>query len=302
VLSQKTLLSLTAATLLAVATACGGSSGGTTPAMGTPPPGAGDVQLFAGSGDVRPGPNRFLMALLTKDGTPVSDASVKLDFRPLTGNTAGPIATTVQAQYLGKDSESAKSLYSARVTFPKPGNWEADATVTKDGKSSQAKAQFVVRQTTGVPNIGESIPASNSPTSPPTPVEQLTSQRPVGDADFYKLSIAESLKTGKASMIIFATPAFCQTRTCGPQLEALQGLKQKYAAQVNFIHIEVYQRPDLLLQGQGQPKLAETVTQWHLESEPWVFLVDKSGKVFDRFEGYAPAWEVEPSLQKLLTT
>lgn len=300
-LSQKTLLSLTAATLVAVATACSGNSGGSTPAMGTPNLGAGEIQLFAGSGDVRPGPNRFLMALLAKDGTPVSDASVKLDFRPLTGNTAGPVATSVQAQYLGKDSESAKSLYSTRVTFPNAGNWEAEATVTKDGRSSRAKAQFVVRQSSGVPAIGENIPASASPTSPPTPIEQLTSQRPVGDADFYKLSIADSLKTGKPSVLIFSTPAFCQTRTCGPQLEALQGLKQKYTAQVNFIHIEVYQRPDLLLQGQGQPKLAETVNQWHLESEPFVFLVDKAGKVFDRFEGYAPAWEVEPALQKLLT-
>ncbi|GIT69223.1 MAG: hypothetical protein Ct9H300mP27_03270 [Chloroflexota bacterium] len=45
--------------------------------------------------------------------------------------------------------------------------------------------------------------------------------------------------------VVFATPAFCVSATCGPQLEILTRLKEKYQDRVNFIHVEAFENPHL---------------------------------------------------------
>jgi len=108
-------------------------------------------------------------------------------------------------------------------------------------------------------------------------------------------SIADALQPGqKPLVLLFATPALCTSATCAPELEAVQQLHGTYAEQANFIHVELYQYP---FDGQ---KLVKTVDEWHLPSDPWLFFIDKSGIVRDRFEGAAPFEEIEPSLKSLL--
>jgi hypothetical protein len=101
-------------------------------------------------------------------------------------------------------------------------------------------------------------------------------------------------------MIVFSTPAFCQTQTCGPELDIAQALKQQYSGQMNFIHIEVFERPDLLLEGKGEQRVRATVREWRLQIEPVTFLVDAQGLVADRFEGFAPRAELEASVRSVL--
>jgi len=93
---------------------------------------------------------------------------------------------------------------------------------------------------------------------------------------------------------LFATPALCTSATCAPELEAVQQLHSTYAERANFIHVEIYQYPFDAL------KVAKTVDEWHLPSDPWTFIVDKTGVVRDRFEGSAPVDELEPALKSVL--
>ena len=44
----------------------------------------------------------------------------------------------------------------------------------------------------------------------------------------------------------------------------------------------------------------QTAADWDLKTEPWLFFVDKDGKVADRFEGGLTYDEVEPRLAGLL--
>ncbi len=46
--------------------------------------------------------------------------------------------------------------------------------------------------------------------------------------------------------------------------------------------------------------MAPWVTEWGLVSEPWVFVVDASGKVTAKFEGAATADEVEAAARAAL--
>jgi glutathione peroxidase-family protein len=52
-------------------------------------------------------------------------------------------------------------------------------------------------------------------------------------------------------------------------------------------------------QGVAKPQV-ETAREWGLKTEPWLFLIDKEGKIANRFEGGLTIDEVEPELLKLL--
>jgi hypothetical protein len=67
-----------------------------------------------------------------------------------------------------------------------------------------------------------------------------------------------------------------------------------YAERANFIHVEIWEYPF------ENQKPVKAVQEWRLPSEPWVFVVDRDGNVRDRFEGAAPAEELEPALKPLV--
>lgn len=109
-------------------------------------------------------------------------------------------------------------------------------------------------------------------------------------------SIAQALEPGQKPLVAaFATPALCTSATCGPELDAVLQLAKTYGEQANFIHVEIYQYPF------DGSKVAAAVDEWHLPSDPWIFMIDRTGVVRDRFEGAAPFEELEPALKLLLT-
>ncbi len=111
---------------------------------------------------------------------------------------------------------------------------------------------------------------------------------PEPDEAFHRLSIADAVASGKPSVVAFATPSFCETRTCGPSLEVVTEAAKTFEGKVNFVHVEPYKLDSdgVLKLGPGnQRQLAEAGIAWGLPSEPWVFVVDAGGTVVARFEG-----------------
>ena len=41
-------------------------------------------------------------------------------------------------------------------------------------------------------------------------------------------------------MLVFATPALCQSRVCGPVVDIAQQVADEYGNSADFIHMEVY--------------------------------------------------------------
>ena len=125
--------------------------------------------------------------------------------------------------------------------------------------------------------------------------------------------------SGKPTALLFATPAFCKTATCGPSLDVMQGLQKQYGSKVNFIHSEVYKFPfdqSVQLQQDATQKaakenraptpaelsagLSDAMVAWKLDSEPWLFLIDAKGMVAGRYEGGITKEEMGPALEKLI--
>jgi hypothetical protein len=89
-------------------------------------------------------------------------------------------------------------------------------------------------------------------------------------------------------VLIFATPKFCQTATCGPTLDKLKPVARAHP-EMTFINVEPYKLE--FTNGSLQPVLTnnqltpvEATLAFKLQTEPYVFVVGADGKVSASFE------------------
>ena len=71
------------------------------------------------------------------------------------------------------------------------------------------------------------------------------------DRALYQRSVAQELAAHRPFVVVFATPKFCTSRTCGPVVDVVSHVRKQLARRgVDFIHVEVYerQRPGARLQ------------------------------------------------------
>jgi len=290
------------------AAACGGSSGesssggGGQPAAGTlealwRAPGA-DVALVAGTSDYQTGRVRY--SFLVVDGQGRAHFSDKAKLWVAHGLQQKPFAQT-QARLEtisvpgSKYQADAPQLFVADLDLPKPGKYWVLAEPEGDTKI-QGLGQLEGRTAPKAPAIGARAPVSDTPTLRSTggDVGALTTRKPP-DRDLLRWSVAESLRAHVPFVVAFATPAFCQSRTCGPVVDIVEEVgKRLKATPVRFIHVEIYVDND---PAKGENRW---VKQWRLPTEPWTFLVGRDGRIKDRFEGAYSADELESAVRSKL--
>ncbi len=174
-----------------------------------------------------------------------------------------------------------------------PGDWGVVVRTTMpDGTVRAGQATFTVAADTDVPGPGDpAIPSKTAVATTPEEIAKICTADPVDD--MHALSLDQALQNGKPTLVLFATPALCTSRVCGPSLEALEALEPQYRDKANFIHVEIYPERDY-------NKPAAAVAEWHLPSEPWLFLIDGTGKVVERYEGGIGLTEIEPAVKQLV--
>ena len=179
--------------------------------------------------------------------------------------------------------------------LPQAGFWGLSAEITlADGTTTQAQFTIEVREETESPDIGDMAPPSQNRTLATEPnIEKLTSGRDPNPA-FYQMTVAEAVVSERPSVIIFSTPAFCQTAICAQVLHSSEEVFESLIDKANFIHLEIYKQfnPELVL--------ADEVTEWKLSSEPWTFVLDDKGRVAARFGGPVSPGEITAVLEPLL--
>jgi hypothetical protein len=242
------------------------------------------------------GRNRFALGLLDDHNQPVVAGSVNLEFFKLQANGQAEKRAETPAIFRSVGGPT-KGIWVTPAQFPELGNWGAQVTLDAgDGSPKVARMNFQVQQQFSAPGYDAAAPRSASPTDKDVGGDTSRICSNVPACDLHSLSIADALQPAeKPLVLLFATPALCTSAICAPELQAVEQLRQSYAEKVNFIHVEIYQYPFDGLH------TARTVDEWHLPSDPWTFIVDKSGIVRDRFEGAAPIEELEPSLKALLS-
>ena len=297
-----------AVVLVALLAACGGESRpppqepGPSPsaeAVGAGPP-SNELRMAFAVTDLSVGTNRVAFGLIDRDDGPLRDAEVELSTYFLAGETQEGPVETVRAVFR-RWPVGAGGVYTAHVRFDRSGRWGlAAVAVDADGSRREATGRVDVVEASLVPQVGSPAPRSATKTARDVDrLEEMTTD-PDPDPELYALSIPEALDAGAPLVVTFSTPGYCQTATCGPQLEVVKALKREHGGRAGFIHVEVYDNP-LEIQGDlRRARVAPAVSEWRLPSEPWTFVVDAGGVVRARFEGFATRDELEPALLDVL--
>jgi len=274
--------------------ACG-SLPATTSSASSPSPGSSTLQAVVVASELVVGKQQRVPIGITDHNTPVSDATVHVRSFVLNGST-GTFKGESDAPFKGEGLQGAGS-YVAHLDFDKAGDWGVEVTASRpNGARTTARLPMNVLTLPVVPGVGQPAPLTHNPTvKDVADVETIDSGRPPDD--MHQLSIADAIQQHRQALVVFATPAFCTSNTCGPQIKAVQTLEPAYRGRLAFIHVEIYRdyKPD-----PSKRQLAQAVVDWRLQTEPWVFLIDSKGVIQSRFEGATASDELRAAIDQLL--
>jgi hypothetical protein len=275
--------------LLIALAACTTDPSPPAPATAT---GSSPVQVILANSQHVVGVNRFPIGIV-RDGRSVRDAKVRLKFFDLTSGEA-VLKSETDAPYFG-DNLGEAGVYVAHANFDKAGEWGVEATVSETGGEPQTKrVAFTVLAQDPSPGVGDDAPRSKNLTLKDVNGDRTKLSSAVeDDSILHRINIADAVTNGKPSVILFATPRFCTTRTCGPSHQVVLSLAQNYADRVNFIHVEVYKDFETFAP-------ADAMAEWNLKTEPWLFFVNADGRIAAKFEGGITSKEIVPAFLEFI--
>ncbi len=258
------------------------------------------VQAILGTPDIGVGVHRVGFVLTSPEGFVTAPAATVTLKRFASDDSKGEARETVTASYHPWPYGS-RGLYAAEFRFDSPGGWGLDiSTEAPDGSKQTAELRFEVPDAPLAPAVGAQAIKSNSKTV--ADVESLAelTTGSTRDPDLYQTTIADAVSSGLPTVVVFASPAFCTNEVCGPQLEVLQQLKDKYSGRANFIHVDFYDNPHEIQGDLDKAVLSPVVLEWKLSSIEWSFVIASDGTITARFEGFATFDEVEQALLRLV--
>jgi hypothetical protein len=256
--------------------------------------------------DLTTGENRFGFGLFERNRSQIADARVVVYVAPAGGGPAkGPYparyeSLAVKPQFLSRisaqDPDSAKSVYVADIPFHKPGKYEVLGIARLDDRlvaATPAGGPITVMrpQDDPVPRVGEPAPRIHTPTKADVGGDVASIDTRIPPDTMHEVDFADAVGR-KPVILLFATPALCQSRVCGPVVDIAEQVKAEHDGDADFIHMEIYR--DNSIDKGFRPQVAA----YRLPTEPWLFAIDKQGKVAARIEGaFSPA-ELEDALAK----
>jgi len=234
-----------------------------------------------------PGANRLAFGLIDADNAFVYGRTAVYVARRPDGPARGPfvapadsleVRTAFRSQTSNSTPGELKAVYHADVDLPQPGRWFVLTATRVGGALYGATADVRVVERSKVPAVGDAAPRVDTPTlaSVGNDVGKIDTRTP--PTDMHDVNLSDALGRRPVALL-FATPALCQSRVCGPVADIAEQLKSAYGDRVDFIHNEVYVDND------PAKGLRPQLTAFGLTTEPWLFAIDADGRVAARLEG-----------------
>ena len=254
--------------------------------------------LIPGTSDYAPGDVRVSFLVVTDRGkaveTPTADVWVARSRSDV------PFARTVaRLERIGVPGRTASGattrIYVAHIRIPRPGTYWLVARPIGDDAHISGIRDLEVHARSATPAIGARAVPSRTPTLTTAPVAELTTRVPP-DRALLRYSVGGSLRAHVPFVLVFATPRYCTSRTCGPVVDVVDSVRREFAkTQIRFIHVEIYK--------DNNPSKGENrwVRQWRLPTEPWIFLVGRDGRIKTKFEGATSRAELAAAVRAHLT-
>ncbi len=250
------------------------------------------------------GTNRFGFALFDTARKQITGAAVALYTARNDGSALrGPYVArseslAVKPQFRSAttagDPDSAKAVYVADVPFKSDGKRVVIALARLDGRLLLTNPFGVsVGDKNGPPRVGARAVNVHTETLADVggDATRLSTRRPVAE-DLLRDDLADVL--GRRPVVLtFATPLLCQSRVCGPVVDIVEQVRATAPREVAFIHQEIYN--DNAVNKGYRPQ----VGAWRLPTEPWTFVIDRSGRIADRFQGAFSPGELQRAVARV---
>lgn len=192
--------------------------------------------------------------------------------------------------------------YVSEPHFDRPGIWEIRVSYQDSDRTRVGSGFLQVEEDSSAPGPGDNAPRTVTKTANTVDEVRQISSALDPDPRFYSISLDEALENGRPTVVLFSTPVFCTTQTCGPQLETLGELREVYSDSMDFIHVEIFDNVREMLDSGDRSigRVAQPVEDWGLITEPWTFVVDASGIVHARFEQFTTFDELSEAVGSVL--
>jgi hypothetical protein len=246
---------------------------------------------------------RYSFGVFETGGAQITDAEVALYVaRELKDPAQGPYPARIddlsvdgpfQSRTTAEDPDSAKVVYVTEVDFKQPGKWVVAALV-RSGDALQASLVQTARvgEFATLPQPGDKAPSINTPTE-----DDVSDLAEIDTRDPHDTMHEEDLADvlgRKPVVLLFASPALCISRVCGPVVDVAEQVKSEYGDDAAFIHVEPY-RDNVLDNG-----LNASAKAYGLPAEPWLFVIDRDGTVTHSIPGAFGTDELESAVQEVV--
>jgi hypothetical protein len=262
--------------------------------------------IFAASVSVfRVGENRLGFGLFTSSRKQITNAEAALYTSDLSGvHLAGPypahleslaVRPQFQSETVAKDPFAANSVYVADVPLPHAGKYAVIALTKSGGKlQSAGVSEALVGQPGGPPDVGQQAISVHTPTVSQVghDLAKIDTRTPPAP-DLQQVDLASVLGR-KPVVLLFATPALCQSRVCGPVTDIEDQVKSEFGNRAAFIHVEIYNENNVAKGFRPQ------VAAYRLPTEPWLFVIDRTGRISTRIEGAFSVDELRAAVAKVV--
>jgi hypothetical protein len=244
------------------------------------------AQFGAATGTFTPGLRRLAFALNTSTGKFVYAPTVVYLARTPNSPALGPFAApadpmTVAARYRSAQNAGpggVQAMYEAEVPVPSPGTYDVLALTRTSSGLIGSPGEIAVAGSSAIPDVGQRPPAIATDTLASThgDLKLLTTRLPA--ENMHAVSFRRVLGRRPVALL-FSTPQLCMSRVCGPVTDIVASLQHQFEDRIAFVHQEVY------VLNQPAKGLRAQLKAFHLQTEPWLFTVNRSGVIAARLEG-----------------
>jgi hypothetical protein len=246
----------------------------------------GGPQVALATTDYVPGRNRVAFGVIGRDGALLYGDTAVYVARGEHAHALGPFLAPADSMQVrppfrsetSAGDEDVTGVYHAGVDLPGTGRWLLLTVTRSGGKLLGGAAALTVRRSSPVPAVGDPAPRIHTPTlasvgGDAAKIDTRVPPSRLHDVDFF------DVVDRRPVALLFATPALCRSRVCGPVADEAVQLQTAYGDRMAFIHNEVYVDND------PSKGLRPQLRAFGLTSEPWLFVIDRHGRVAARLEG-----------------
>jgi len=244
------------------------------------------------------GTNDVLLSVFDAAGRPLSDlgATIQVELR-------GPDGSLQRAQpAIERFATYGRRLYRARVPLGALGRWEMEVSAEIDGDVQSGGAVLDVWPDGGTPALGMLVPGGATPTMRDAhSLMHHISSDPEPLTAFYTWSLDDALQQHQPTVLVLDSYAFRPNAACGGALGILHDIFIDYPG-LTIIHAEPWHMaagPDGMLELDppgGPAVLTDYSRDWGIEEPPWVFVIDRDGRLYAKFNGVVGSDELRAAL------